>query len=116
MSEPRGGSPISLGQILSAAMLAFAVFILVVLAQRLTTSVVLWRQMQELQAEIDAGRAETQRLELRKLYVQTDAYVESVARHDLKMGKPGEVAVVAVPESGTPAANQTRGPIDRHVR
>ena len=97
MSEQRNGSPISLPQVVRAATLAFAVFILVVLAQRLTTSAVLWRQTHELQAEIDAGRAETQRLEQRKLFVQTNEYVESVARHDMKMGKPGEVSVLPVP-------------------
>jgi cell division protein DivIC len=97
MSEQRNSSPISLTQVFRAATLAFAVFILVVLAQRLTTSAVLWRQTHELQAEIDAGRAETQRLEQRKLYVQTNEYVESVARHDMKMGKPGEVSVLPVP-------------------
>ena len=113
MSEQRNGSPISLPQVVSAAMLAFAVFILVVAAQRLTTSAVLWRQTHELQSEIDAGRAETQRLEQRKIYVQTNEYVESVARHDMKMGKPGEVSVLPVPAvpatSGSPGANDTTG-------
>lgn len=114
MSEQRNGSPISLQQIVRAAALAFAVFILVVLAQRLTTSAVLWRQTHELQAEIDAGRAETQRLEQRKLYVQTNEYVESVARHDMKMGKPGEVSVLPVPAAtgqatpGSAASNPGR--------
>jgi cell division protein FtsB len=97
MSEQRTGSPISLPQLLSAATLAFAVFIFVVLAQRLTTSAVLWKQTHQLQAEIDAGRAETQRLEERKRFVQTDEYVESVARNDMKMGKAGEVSALPVP-------------------
>ncbi len=68
-----------------------------VLAQRLTTSIVLWRQLQGLQAEIEANRAESERLEKRKLYVQTDEYVESVARREMKMVRPGEVAVIGEP-------------------
>ena len=97
MSEPRSGGTISLGQMISAAAVAFAIFILVVQAQRLTTNVVLWRQTQETQNEITAGRADSQRLEQRKLYVQTNEYVESVARHDMKMTRPGEVSVIGVP-------------------
>jgi cell division protein FtsB len=105
MSEPRGNGPISIGQIFSAAAVAFAIFIFVVQAQRLTTNIVLWRQLQETQAEIDAGRAESDRLQQRKLYVQTNEYIESVARHDMKMGRPGEISVVAV--TASPAAQAT---------
>lgn len=86
-----------MGQMFSAAAIAFAIFIFVVQAQRLTANVVLWKQLQETQNEIKAGRAESDRLEQRKLYVQTNEYVESVARHDMKMSRPGEVSVIAVP-------------------
>ena len=93
-----------MGQVFSAAAVAFAIFIFVVQAQRLTANVVLWRQLQETQNEIDAGRAESERLEHRKLYVQTDEYIESVARHDMKMSRPGEVSVIAVPAAAATAA------------
>ena len=86
-----------MGQIFSAAAVAFAIFIFVVQAQRLTTNIVLWKQLQETQNEIDAGRTESDRLELRKIYVQTNEYIESVARHDMKMSRPGEVSVIGVP-------------------
>jgi cell division protein FtsB len=86
-----------MGQIFSAAAVAFAIFIFVVQAQRLTTNIVLWKQLQETQNEIDAGRTESDRLEQRKIYVQTNEYLESVARHDMKMSRPGEVSVIAVP-------------------
>ena len=110
MSEPRGSGPISLGQIFSAAAVAFAIFIFVVQAQRVTTTVLLWRQLQEIQAEINAGHAETGRLEQRKLYVQTNEYIESVARHDMKMGRQGEVSVIAVPAPTTVPATVTPTP------
>ena len=86
-----------MGQIFSAAAVAFAIFIFVVQAQRLTTNIVLWRQLQETQNEINAGRAESDRLEHRKIYVQTNEYVESVARHDMKLSRSGEVSVIPVP-------------------
>jgi len=86
-----------MGQMFSAAAVAFAIFIFVVQAQRLTTNIVLWKQLQQTQNEINAGRAASDRLELRKIYVQTNEYVESVARHDMKMSRPGEVSVIAVP-------------------
>src|SRR5438309_2188355 len=94
MSAPRQKG-ISAQQILNVVMVAIAIFLLAVLAQRIATSIVLWRQTQVLQAEVDAQRTETGRLEKRKRYVQTDEYVEAVARRDMKMAKPGEVAVIA---------------------
>ena len=107
MSDVRNPAPNRAAQIFSAAAIAFAVFILIVLAQRVTTTLVLWQQMQEVQREISAGRAESERLEQRKLYVQSPEYIESVARHDMKMGKPGEVSVIAVP---APTAQPTGAP------
>ena len=97
MSEPRSGGPIWMGQVFSAAAVAFAIFIFVVQTQRLTTNIVLWRQLQGTQNEISAGRSESERLERRKIYVQTNEYVESVARHDMKLSRTGEVSVIAVP-------------------
>ena len=96
-----------MGQMFSAAAVAFAIFIFVVQAQRLTATVVLWRQLQETQSEISAGRAESDRLEKRKIYVQTNEYIESVARHDMKMSRPGEVSVIAVPVTMTAPASAT---------
>ena len=37
---------------------------------------------------------------------KSSEYVESVARHDLKLGKPGEVGVIAVP-APTPTVTST---------
>src|SRR5438552_2746604 len=94
MSVPRQKG-ISAQQILNIVTVAIAIFLLTVLAQRIATSIVLWRQTQVLQAEVNAQRVEMERLEKRKRYVQTDEYVEAVARRDMKMAKPGEVAVIA---------------------
>ncbi|MCA1554093.1 MAG: septum formation initiator family protein [Chloroflexi bacterium] len=107
MSQPSRKASLSFPRLVGAAALVLAIFILVVVAQRVTTTVVLWQQTQTLQSEIDAQRAESERLEKRKRYVQTDDYVELVARGDMKMLKPGEVAVIGepaptAPPSGTP--------------
>ena len=93
MSGPRRGG-VSAQQVFNVLVVALAIFVLVILAQRVATSIVLWRQTQVLQAEIDAQRTEMERLQKRKQYVQTDDYVEAVARSDMKMAKPGEVAVI----------------------
>jgi cell division protein FtsB len=99
-----------MGQMFSAAAVAFAIFIFVVQAQRLTSNIVLWKQLQETQNEINAAREESDRLEQRKIYVQTNEYIESVARHDMKMSRPGEVSVVAVPvPTSAPTAVPTPG-------
>jgi cell division protein FtsB len=97
VGERQGAGSVSIQQVFTAAALALAIFILVVLAQRLTSSIVLWQQTRQLQSEIETIKASTDRLERRKIYVQTDEYIELVARRDMKMVRPGEVAVIGVP-------------------
>ena len=107
MSAPRRGG-VSVQHIVNLLVVALTIFVLLILAQRIATTIVLWRQTQVLQAEVDTQRVETDRLEKRKRYVQTDDYVELVARRDMKMVKPGEVAVIAtVLPTAQPAGTAT---------
>ena len=78
MSTPQHS--LSPSQVFTAIALALTLLILIVLAQRVTTTYALWRQTQALQAEIEAARQETTRLEQRKRYVQSDDYAELAAR------------------------------------
>ncbi|MBI1802735.1 MAG: septum formation initiator family protein [Chloroflexi bacterium] len=75
-----------------------------VLAQGVSNGVALWQRKQVLMTEIAARRAETTELEQRKQFAQTDDFVEIVARRELKMLRPGEVAVIPLlPVSAQPA-------------
>ena len=104
MPNSNPSHPLSSSQVFTAIALALTLLILIVLAQRVTTTYTLWRQTQALQAEIEDARQETTRLEQRKRYVQSDDYIELVARRELKMAKPGEVTVIGVPAQPTPTA------------
>jgi cell division protein FtsB len=104
MSKQPAPHSLSPSQVFTAIALGLTLLILIVMAQRMTTTYTLWRQTQALQAEIEAARQETTRLEQRKRYVQSDEYIELIARRELKMAKPGEVTVIGVPVSAMPAA------------
>src|SRR2546429_585344 len=112
MRKPR--RRVSAHQVFSLVVVALAVLLLVVLAQRAATNIVLSQQEQTLRNEINTLDAEHERLERRKRYVQTDEYVESVARRDMKLAKPGEVAVIgesAPPTQPTSTPRDGGGPI-----
>ncbi len=85
---------LSAHHIFSIVVVALAIFLLITQGQRMASDVVQWQQRQILQAGNDALRADKQRLEQRKRQVQSDDYIESVARQDMKLAKPGEVAVI----------------------
>ncbi len=96
MSHSRPPNNVSFSQIAAAACWVFGIFILIVLAQKVTTTAVLWQQREALQQQIQGLYGEKDRLLEKRDYVQSKDYIEEVARHDMKLGKPGETAVVGV--------------------
>jgi cell division protein FtsB len=104
MSHSRPPNNVSFSQIAAAACWVFGIFILIVLAQKVTTTAVLWQQREALQHQIQDLYTEKDRLLEKRDYVQSKDYIEEVARHDMKLGKPGETAVIGVPApAATPA-------------
>ncbi len=97
MSHSRPPNTVSFSQVVAAACWVFGIFILVVLAQKVTTTAVLWQQREALQKQIEGLYAEKDRLIDKKDYVQSKEYIEEVARHDMKLGKPGETVIIGVP-------------------
>jgi cell division protein FtsB len=69
------------------------------------------REVDRLEQEVAAARQEQQRLLALKAYVQTDEYVEKVAREELRWSQPGETVVIVKPivRQTAPAA-QAMGP------
>lgn len=104
MTEQSRVPSVSRRQIATAAIVTSVVFVIAVLAQGVSNGVALWQRKQVLMTEIAARRAETTELEQRKQFAQTDDFVEIVARRELKMLRPGEVAVIPLlPVSAQPA-------------
>ncbi|MBI5878319.1 MAG: cell division protein FtsL [Chloroflexi bacterium] len=99
MSNSRGPNTLSLSQIFVAAFWIFSIFVLVVLVQKVSTTADLLQQRDALQQQMKDVQDEQRRLVDRKQHVQSNEYVEEVARHDMKLGKPGETAVIAAPVS-----------------
>ena len=77
--------------------LLLAVFVLAGLAPKATEALALHQEARALRVEIERAQANIARLEKRKAYVQSDEYVELVARRELKLARPGEVVVVPAP-------------------
>ena len=83
-------------QVLILATLVFLILIGFSAVGRLTHLYGLRQDEARLRAEIAVLESEHQALEQRKAEVQSDAYIEKVAREQLNLIKPGETAVVIV--------------------
>jgi cell division protein DivIC len=60
-------------------------------------------QRSQLQAEIDSMQERYERLQALEQYLQSDEYVEKIAREQLGLVKPGETGVVILPLQPSPA-------------
>jgi hypothetical protein len=74
-----------------------AISMIVDFGRKATANYRVQREEIGLEQEIAAERAKHEALLARREYVQTDEYVEQVAREELKWVKPGEIAVVPIP-------------------
>jgi cell division protein DivIC len=114
------------GLTIAHMMLLLAIPVLVYLAfsagRKVIEMVVLRQQAAELRQEIEQLKARNAALREQIAYLQSDAYVEKVAREDLGLVKPGDtpVAVVMPSPSATPTPTPTptpapwwRQPLDR---
>ena len=67
------------------------------------------RQVEWLRQQVAVEQQTNESLEARLEYVSSDAYVEKIARERLKLVKPGEAAVVVVPETTEQPSAQGQG-------
>jgi cell division protein FtsB len=88
--------------------------LLVGFAYKITTYDQIKQQAQALQDKLERVQTEHHELELRKAYVQTDAYVEKVAREDLNYGRFGDSVVMVkhVPGVASPPTPQPAEQVD----
>jgi cell division protein FtsB len=93
-------SPIQFAAIVTVTI---SLTLLVGFAYKISSYEQIKKQAQQLQDRLERTQAEHQALEARKDFVQTDAYVEKVAREELNFGRFGDTVVMVknVPAQAT---------------
>jgi cell division protein FtsB len=94
---------------------AALLFVLVDLGSRMAAHYRINVEARRWESEVAVTEARHQILEERIKYVQSDAYVEEIARTQLKWTRPGETVVVVMPSSQTIAptvSSAEAGPVD----
>jgi cell division protein FtsB len=111
-SKKKQGAQFPFSQFVAVVVITLSLFLVVDFARRTAATYQIKKEAARLEEEIATARAERQALEDRLRYVQSDAYVEEVARTQLKWAREGEVTVVVMP---TPQAVPQPSADDRPV-
>ncbi len=98
-----GSRQLSSLQIVFASILAIGLLLAINFSNRIAAGQVAQARLASLRGEIATLEAQLADLRVELDYVRSDKYVESWARSDGKMVRPGEVLVVPVP-AGAPIA------------
>jgi cell division protein FtsB len=83
-----------LAQFIAIIVLTISVFLVVDFARRTAATYKIKAEAARLEQEVAQVRAQRQELEAHLNYVKSDAYVEEIARTQLKWAKEGETVVV----------------------
>ena len=102
MSKAKRHRTIPFTQIVTIVVATMAISMIVDFGRKAAANYRVQREEIRLEQEIAAERAKYETLLVRREYVQTDEYVEHVAREELKWVRPGEIVVVPVPLSRKP--------------
>jgi len=101
MNNPRRSTtPLTLSQVLTVLFWIVSAFGLVGLVQSGSTTLEKRQQAEALRQQLNIVEDEQKRLQIIRDRVTSPEYIEEVARHDMKMSRPGEIAVVP---AATPA-------------
>jgi cell division protein FtsB len=102
--KKKHGPQFPLTQFIAIIVITISIFLVVDFARRTATIYRIKNEAARLEEEVIAVRAHSQTLEARLRYVESDAYVEEIARTQLKWAQPGETVVVVM---ATPQAIPT---------
>jgi len=101
-------------QFIAIIVITISLFLVVDFGRRTAASYQIKNEAVRLEKEVAAAQARRQALEGRLNYVQSDAYVEEIARTRLKWAREGEtvVVVMATPQAAppSPSDNQSVSP------
>jgi cell division protein FtsB len=102
MSKAKRQRTVPLTQIITIVVATMAISMIVDFGRKATANYRVRNEESRLEQEIAAEKAKHEALLRRRTYVQTDEYVESVAREELKWVRPGEIVVVPIPVERKP--------------
>jgi len=107
----RGLTRLSAGRVVFACTALIVVYFLAMFALNVVRSRQLGDQESRLQADIDELQSRYERLQALEQYLNSDEYVESVAREQLGLVKEGETAFIAISSqpTATPASGEEPG-------
>jgi cell division protein FtsB len=94
--KKKRGAQFPLTQFIAIVVISISVFLAVDFARRMATIYRIKNEAVRLEEEVVTARANSEALEARLRYVQSDAYVEEIARTQLKWALPGETVVVVM--------------------
>lgn len=100
MKSKKQGFRAPIAQFIAIIALSISIFLVVDLGRRAAANYRVQREAERLSQEVEQARLEQQALKTQLGYVQSDLFVEDMARQDLKWARPGEtvVVVLATPE------------------
>jgi cell division protein FtsB len=107
MNKKQGQLSISVTQIVAILAVAVSLFLVIDFGRRAAANYRMNGEVLQLEKEIAAERERQQRLLAEIAYVQSDAYIEKVAREELKWGRVGEIQVVIMATPQAPAVAPT---------
>ena len=110
--KKKRGPQFPLTQFIAIVVITISFFLVVDFARRTATIYRIKSEAARLEEEVAEARARSEALEARLGYVQSDAYVEEIARTQLKWAQPGETVVVVM---ATPQAVPTPSPGRQYV-
>ncbi len=110
--KKKRGPQFPLTQFIAIIVITISVFLVVDFARRTATIYRIKSEAARLEEETATARAQGEALEARLRYVQSDAYVEEIARSQLKWAQPGETVVVVM---ATPQAVLTPSPDSQYA-
>ena len=102
MSKAKRHRTVPFTQIVTIVVATMAISMIVDFGRKATANYRVRREETRLEQEIAAERAKHEALLARREYVQTDEYVEHVAREELRWVRPGEIVVVPIPLNREP--------------
>jgi cell division protein FtsB len=110
MSKTKRQRTVHFTQIVTIVAATMAISMIVDFGRKAAANYRVRREEIGLEQEIAAERAKHEALLARREYVQTDEYVEYVAREELKWVKPGEIVVVPIPLAREPLPTPEASP------
>ncbi len=95
--KKKSGTQFPLAQFIAIIVITISLFLVVDFARRTAATYRVKSEAVRLEEEVAAARTRRQALQARLSYVQSDAYIEEIARTQLKWARQGETVVVVMP-------------------